>query len=82
MDGSCCLSRQAAEGGLFKGARMADNTRLEWTKLILTAVGGIVVFGVGLYQYIATSSHTALSGKANEVVFSSIRASSSAGDDL
>jgi hypothetical protein len=38
---------------------MADNTRLEWTKLILTTIGGIIVFGVGLYQYISTSSHTA-----------------------
>jgi hypothetical protein len=39
--------------------RMAENAPLEWTKLILTTIGGIVVFGGGLYQYVSTSSHTA-----------------------
>ncbi len=38
---------------------MADNPSLEWTKLILTTLGGIIVFGAGLYQYVSTSSHTA-----------------------
>jgi hypothetical protein len=38
---------------------MADKLSLEWTKLILTTLGGIIVFGGGLYQYVSTSSHTA-----------------------
>jgi hypothetical protein len=38
---------------------MPDNTGLEWTKFIVTTLGGIIVFGGGLYQYISTSSHTA-----------------------
>lgn len=38
---------------------MMEGTTIEWTQLILTAVGGVIVFGVGLYQYVTTSSQTA-----------------------
>ena len=38
---------------------MSDDPKLEWTKLALTAVGGTIAVGIGLYQYITTSSQTA-----------------------
>jgi hypothetical protein len=38
---------------------MAEGTTFEWTQLIITCAGGLIVFGVGLYQYVTTSSQAA-----------------------
>ena len=38
---------------------MSYDSRLEWTKLAVTAVGGTIAVGIGLYQYVTTSSQTA-----------------------